>query len=161
MWLKQLFIETPIDFERRCKTRIIAATLLAILGLISILMTVIVERLPILYLEAGSRDFTTGFYVGVGGGLLGAGIVTIIRNLRYLKKPELKKKQAILETDERNRMLGLRCWAYAGYGMFIFLYIGMMISGLISALVLKTLLVITGVYALLLLIFKILLQKSM
>lgn len=161
MWLKQFFIETPIDFEKKCKNRIIISGLIAVLGLISILITVVVERLPILYLEAGSRNFNQGFYVGVGGGLLGAGIATIIKNIRYLKKPELKKKQETLETDERNRMIGLRCWAYAGYTMFLLLYVGMLFSGLVSATLLKILLVIAGVFALLLLIFRIILQRCM
>ena len=47
-----------------------------------------------------------------------------------------------------NRMLGLRSWAYAGYAMLFILYIGILVSGFISIIILKTLLVILAVYVL-------------
>ena len=134
---------------------------LAALGLVAVIIVLMVDRLPILFLEAGGSDFMEGFYVGAGGGLMGAGLVTAIKNMRYLKVPELKKKQEIIETDERNRMLGLRCWAYAGYSFFLVLYIGMLFAGLISKTVLTVLLVVGAVYGVLLLIFRLLLSKAM
>lgn len=161
MLLNQLFIDSPIDFEKRCKRRMIIGFLLAALGLVAVIIVMMADRLPILYLEESGSDFMEGFYVGAGGGLIGAGIVTAIKNLRYLKVPELKKKQEIIETDERNRMLGLRCWAYAGYSFFLVLYVGMLFAGLISKTVLTVLLVVGAVYAVLLLLFRLLLQKAM
>ena len=134
---------------------------LAALGLVAVIIVLMVDRLPILFLEAGGSDFMEGFYVGAGGGLMGAGLVTAIKKMRYLKVPELKKKQEIIETDERNRMLGLRCWAYAGYSFFLVLYIGMLFAGLISKTVLTVLLVVGAVYGVLLLIFRLLLSKAM
>lgn len=92
---------------------------------------------------------------------MGAGLVTAIKNIRYLKVPDIRKKQEIIETDERNRMLGLRCWAYAGYSFVLVLYIGMLFAGLISQTVLTVLLVVGAVYGVLLLIFWLLLQKAM
>ena len=85
-----------------------------------------------MYLEQGYREFMPEFYVGTGFGLAAAGIISIIRNLQYLRNPELKEKRRIYETDERNRMLGLRCWAYTGYTMMFMLYIGVLVSGFIS-----------------------------
>ena len=161
MLLNQLFIDSPIDFEKRCKRRMIIGFLLAALGLVAVIIVMMADRLPILYLEESGSDFMEGFYVGAGGGLIGAGIVTAIKNMRYLKVPELKKKQEIIETDERNRMLGLRCWAYAGYSFFLVLYVGMLFAGLISKTVLTVLLVVGAVYAVLLLLFRLLLQKAM
>lgn len=161
MLLNQMFVESPIDFEKRCRTRIILGFVLAALGLVAVIIVVVADRLPILYLEAGGGDFMEGFYVGAGGGLIGAGLVTAIKNIRYLKVPELKKKQEIMETDERNRMLGLRCWAYAGYSFFFVLYIGMLFAGLISKTVLMVLLVVGAVFGILFLIFRLLLQKTM
>ncbi len=161
MLLNQMFIDSPIDFEKRCKRRIVMGFVLAALGLVAVIIVLMVDRLPILFLEAGGSDFMEGFYVGAGGGLMGAGLVTAIKNMRYLKVPELKKKQEIIETDERNRMLGLRCWAYAGYSFFLVLYIGMLFAGLISKTVLTVLLVVGAVYGVLLLIFRLLLSKAM
>ena len=102
-----------------------------------------------------------GFYGGTGFGLAAAGVITIIRNLKYLRNPELKEKRRIYETDERNRMLGLRCWAYTGYTMMLSLYIGILISGFISMTVTKTLISVAAFFAVLLLVFRRLLQKIM
>ncbi|MEG0566039.1 MAG: hypothetical protein RR590_07440 [Hungatella sp.] len=159
MWLNQLFTESPIDFEKRCKTRIVWGMLLALLGLAAVILSFLTDWIPMMGLEADV--FVSGFYTGTGYGLLAAGAITAIRNIRYLKNPQLKKKREIWETDERNRMLGLRSWAYAGYSMFVLLYIGMLISALVSVIVLKVLLVIAAGYGLLLLLFRILLQKNM
>lgn len=159
MWLNKLFVETSIDFEKRCKTRMIIGILMTVLGLLTIILAGIVDEIFLLDVEQGS--FRHGFYVGGGGGLIGAGIATAIINFRYLKNPELKKKRAIEETDERNRMLGLRTWAYAGYSLFLAIYIGILISGFFNVVVMKTLLGMLGVYGLLILLFRIILQKSM
>lgn len=161
MWLKQLFVENNINFDKRCKTRIVLGILFAVLGAAAVALSFMAPNLPVLFLEPGYRDSITGFYLGTGCGLIGAGIMTAIKNIRYLKNPELKKKQKIYETDERNRMIGLRCWAYAGYTVMVGLYIGILVGGFISLTVLRTLLAVLGIYAAILLVFKILLQKTM
>ncbi|RGY97823.1 hypothetical protein [Clostridium sp. AM58-1XD] len=162
MWLNQLFIENPINFERRCRSRIIIGILFALLGLVAVALSFVAgERMPVLYLEPGYRDAIPGFYSGTGVGLIAAGVITVLRNIRYLKDPELNKKRKIYETDERNRMLGLRCWAYTGYTMMITLYIGILVSGFISLTVLTVLMTVAAFYAVLLLIFRFLLQRAM
>lgn len=161
MWLNQLFTETPFDFEKRCKNRITLGIFFAVLGLITLLLAPVSRQFPVLYLEPGHDTFVPGFYNGLGFGLLAAGIMTVVRNRRYLTNPQLKKSREIYETDERNRMLGLRCWAYAGYSMFLALYIGVIISGFISITAMKVLLAVAAVFSLLLLIFRRLLQASM
>lgn len=163
MWLNQLFVETPIDFEKRCKNRIILGSLIAVLGAVTFVLAFILDLVPafVLYREPEWSNFVPGFYTGIGGGFLGAGLVTVVKNYRYLKNPELNRKQKIYETDERNRMLGLRSWAYAGYSMFLFLYIGVVVSGFISVTAMKVFLTVGGVYAVLLLFFRKILQKAM
>ena len=155
MLLNNLFIDNPINFEKRCKTRIIASCLLLVLGAVTIALSFLAgDHIPVLYMTADHYDFIPGFYMGTA-------IATIIKNVRYLKKPDLKKEREIYETDERNRMLGLRSWAYAGYAMLFILYIGILVSGFISIIILKTLLVILAVYVLVLFIFRMILQKTM
>ena len=162
MLLNNLFIDNPINFEKRCKTRIIASCLLLVLGAVTIALSFLAgDHIPELYMTADHYDFIPGFYMGTGFGLLFAAIATIIKNVRYLKKPDLKKEREIYETDERNRMLVLRSWAYAGYAMLFILYIGILVSGFISIIILKTLLVILAVYVLVLFIFRMILQKTM
>ena len=162
MLLNNLFIDSPINFEKKCKTRITASCFLMALGVITIALSFLAgDQIPVLYMAADHYDFIPGFYMGTGFGLLFAAIATIIKNVRYLKKPDLKKEREIYETDERNRMLGLRSMAYAGYAMLVILYIGILVSGFISIIILKTLLVILAVYVLVLFIFRMILQKTM
>lgn len=161
MWLNQLFGETSIDFEKRCKNRIAVGGLFAVLGAVALLLVIVLERTPVMYMQPGYRDVVPGFYIGIGSGFLAAGVVRIVRNVRYLKNPDLSEKRKIYETDERNRLLGLRCWAYAGYSMFLFLYMGVIISGFISLTAMKVLMAVAGIYGLMLLIFRRVLQKYM
>lgn len=108
MWLNQLFIENPIDFEKRCRNRIVFGICFILLGAAAIGLSFAVRnRAMVMYLEQGYREFMPGFYGGTGFGLAAAGTASIIRNLQYLRNPELKEKRRIYETDERNRMLGL------------------------------------------------------
>ena len=73
----------------------------------------------------------------------------------------MRKQQEVAENDERNRLLGLRCWAYTGYTMFLLLYVGILVSGFVDRTAAMVLLTVTGVYALVLLVFRIFLQKVM
>ena len=84
-----------------------------------------------------------------------------MRNRRYLSDPKLRREREVAENDERNRLLGLRCWAYAGYTMFLALYVGILVCGFVSVTTAKVLMVVSGVYALLLLLFRILLSRAM
>ncbi|MBQ7796918.1 MAG: hypothetical protein IJ374_10220 [Lachnospiraceae bacterium] len=153
---------TPYNFESRCKKRIVVGVVVIILGMIALVASINYDAIPKVFLDAPKHiEFIKGFYTGSGSGLMVAGMVIIIKNIRFLKNEELKKKRAVEEGDERNRLIGTKCWAYAGYSLFLCLYIGIMVSGFISVLVLKVLLGVLGVYGGLLLIFRLLLQKSM
>ena len=149
MWLNHLFIDSPIDFEKRCRNRVWIGVLFLVLGAAALALSFV------------ARDRVMVMYLGTGAGLVAAGIISIIRNVKYLKNPELGKKRKIYETDERNRMLGLRCWAYTGYTMMLTLYIGILVSGFISLTVSKTLMVVAAFYAVVLFVFRRLLQKAM
>lgn len=162
MWIRQFFSETEIDFKGYCRRRIGISSFLILLGVMTLVMLLLMKgRLPVLYLEPNSAEFRLGFYRGSGFALIAAGLITLIRHLRYLKREELGQKKKVELSDERNRLLGLRCWAFAGYCMFLFLYIGILISGFVSVLIMKILLCILAMYALLLLIFRTILNRAM
>ncbi len=148
MRLNTLFTEEPIDFESRCRTRIKVGLGIAVLGLLSLAV-----------MALGGQD--TAFYGSLGAGLMAGGILSVRRNRRYLKDPALRKRQEVAENDERNRLLGLRCWAYSGYTMFLLLYVGILVSGFVDRTAAMVLLTVTGVYALVLLVFRVFLQKVM
>ena len=156
MWLNRLFYEEPIDFEKRCRRRIAFGIALAIVGVFAVMLAV-----PVSGRLAGIDAFIPDVYRWTGIGLAAGGAATAVRNWRYLRNEDLKKTRAVEETDERNRLLGLRCWAYAGYTMFLFLYVGMLVSGFYSAVVMKVLMAVAAGFALLLLVFRALLQRCM
>lgn len=148
MRLNTLFTEEPIDFESRCRIRIKVGLGIAVLGLLSLAV-----------MALGGQD--TAFYGSLGAGLMAGGILSVRRNRRYLKDPALRKRQEVAENDERNRLLGLRCWAYSGYTMFLLLYVGILVSGFVDRTAAMVLLTVAGVYALVLLVFRVFLQKVM
>ena len=148
MRLNTLFTEEPIDFESRCRTRIKVGLGITVLGLLSLAV-----------MALGGQD--TAFYGSLGAGLMAGGILSVRRNRRYLKDSALRKQQEVAENDERNRLLGLRCWAYTGYTMFLLLYVGILVSGFVDRTAAMVLLTVTGVYALVLLVFRVFLQKVM
>jgi len=152
-----------MDFTKRCKLRIVYSIVLIILGLLALAVssgygTIIVPMTPV---TEESLDFIRGFYTGIGFGLVAAASITIFRNIQLLKNKELQKARALYENDERNRLIGTKCWAYAGYAMFLFLYVGILVGGMISMTVLKVLLCVLGAYGGFLLIFRMILRKVM
>lgn len=76
----------------------------------------------IFWIVAGAVLFALGcmekidpVWSGTGGGLLGVGLVQIVRNLKYNNNEEYKEKIDIEASDERNRYLRLKAWSWAGY----------------------------------------------
>ena len=143
------------SIEQNLKLRILFCVLLLFLGGVSLYVGTCVP------LASGNADYSSGFYVGLGCGLIAAAIITIIKNVRLLKNKEALKQREIYESDERNRMIGLKCWSYAGYAMFILLYIALLCAGTINVIVLNTLLVILAGFAICLFISKLILNKIM
>ena len=60
------------------------------------------------------------YWSGMGGGLMGVGILQTIRHIRYRKDPEYREKTDTENKDERNRFIGGKAWAWAGY-LFMFI----------------------------------------
>lgn len=55
------------------------------------------------------------FWSGMGGGLIGVGIVFLVRSIRYKRDPEYKEEYDIEMSDERNKFIRLKAWSWAGY----------------------------------------------
>jgi len=71
--------------------------------------------LGIILLICGVVGVVDEFWSGMGGGLLGVGIVQLIRQIRYNTNVEYKEKFDIESKDERNRFLAMKAWSWAGY----------------------------------------------
>ncbi len=66
-------------------------------------------------LGLGVAEVIDSFWSGMGGGLVGVGLVQTVRNIRYRKDPEYREKTDTENQDERNRFIGGKAWAWAGY----------------------------------------------
>lgn len=143
------------SMQQKIKLRIMYSALLCILGIASLYVG---NYIP---LASNNTTYSSEFYTGIGGGLVGASIIKIIRNIRLLKNKEALKKCEIYESDERNRMIGLKSWSYAGYAMFILLYIALLFAGTLDILIMNTLLVILAAFAACLFVSKCILNRIM
>ena len=143
-----------MDFRKKVKTRIWLSALLIVLGALSAGVV----------LFAGTFGwhglaFTNGFYLGLGFGLMAAGLVTILKNVRYLKNAEKFKVAEIADQDERNRFVSNRTWSLSAAIMLCLVYLAVIIAGMCNIVVFKTLLIVLGAFALVLLIVHIILKK--
>lgn len=141
--------------EKKIKIRIIYCIVLIVLGVVSLYVGNFVP------LNTGDAEYSAGYYTGLGFGVIVAGVITIIKNVRLLKNPEKLKEREIYESDERNKMIGLKTWSYAGYAMFILLYIAQMVAGAFNVLIMNTLLAVLGLFALCLFFSRVILSKLM
>ena len=60
------------------------------------------------------------YWGGMGGGLMGVGIIFLIRSIRYKRDPEYKEEYDVEMNDERNKFIRLKAWSWAGY-MYVML----------------------------------------
>lgn len=63
----------------------------------------------------GAMEIIDSYWSGMGGGFLAVGIVQLIRHIRYRKNEEYREKVDVANSDERNRFLTGKAWAWAGY----------------------------------------------
>lgn len=93
--------------------RILVGKTAAVLGLLSV-------AAAWFYGNSGAvagDSFIREFYTWIGIGFMAGGAASVWKNRRYLKDEAALKKRRVEECDERNRLLGLRSWAYSGYAM--------------------------------------------
>ena len=63
----------------------------------------------------GTFGIIDNYWSGMGGGLMGVGIVFLVRSIRYKRDPEYKEEYDIEISDERNKYIRLKAWSWAGY----------------------------------------------
>lgn len=64
---------------------------------------------------AGVMEAVDEFWSGMGGGLIGIGIVQMIRYIRFNKDVEYKERYEVAVSDERNKFIAMKAWSWAGY----------------------------------------------
>ena len=80
-------------------------------------------------LGAGSAGVVDEYWSGMGSGLIVVAILGLIREFRFRKDEAYREKVEISMSDERNRFIRSKAWAWSGY-LFI------LISG-ISGIILR------------------------
>lgn len=159
MKLKALFMEEPVDFEKRCRLRILVGRTVVILGILSVAAAWFYGNF---WTGAAAGDsFVQEFYTWIGIGFAAGGTASVWKNRRYLKDAAALKQRKVEECDERNRLLGLRSWAYSGYAMFLLLYLGFLASGFFDRTVMYVLAAVLAAQAGLLLVFRLALGRVM
>ncbi len=63
----------------------------------------------------GAIGLIDSYWTGMGGGLIGVGIVFLVRSIRYKRDPEYKEEYDVEMNDERNKFIRLKAWSWAGY----------------------------------------------
>ena len=100
---------TEQQFKKKVIIRIVASTFLFATGIFLYLYTMVLDGMP------EPHAFREHYFSGVIGGITGAGIATAVKNFIILKSRKYFKKQYICETDERNKQISQKAWAWAGY----------------------------------------------
>ena len=54
-------------------------------------------------------------YAGMGGGLIGVGIIQLIRGIRYNTDKDYRENYDTEAEDERSRFIRMKAWSWAGY----------------------------------------------
>ena len=80
----------------------------------------------------GTLEIVDSYWSGMGGGFLGVGIVQLIRHIRYRKNEEYREKVDIENKDERNRFIGGKAWAWAGYCYVMISAVGSVIAHMVG-----------------------------
>ena len=77
--------------------------------------SIVYIALGVVLLGCGIAQILDEFWSGMGGGLLGVGIVRMIQMIRYQKNETYKEAVDTAMSDERNRFIANKAWAWAGY----------------------------------------------
>ncbi len=72
----------------------------------------------------GIFDIVDSFWSGMGGALIAVGAIRLIQYFKYSRNPEYREKMEIERNDERNKFIGGRAWAWAGYGFVMLNAVG-------------------------------------
>lgn len=80
--------------------------------------------LGVILWACGILGVVDSYWSGMGAGLMGVGIVFLIRQIRYNTNAEYKETYDIEASDERNRFIGMKAWSWAGYSFVMIAALG-------------------------------------
>ena len=117
-------IKTNDDFRKIIKKKNKIMLMLILIGGITILVVGLAVAAGLL----DSDSYLCGLYLGLGTGLIFAGILKILRHRKILQNEELLKKERLKYTDERNRAISSKAMETSLFILLILSYMGMLIG---------------------------------
>ena len=75
--------------------------------------------LGIVLIGLGFTEISDPFWSGMGGALIAVGVIRIVQFFRYRKDEAYREKVAVEMTDERNRFIRSKAWAWSGYAFVL------------------------------------------
>ena len=79
-----------------------------------IIPSIIYIILGIALFVLGALEKLDSFWSGMGGALIGVGVIRAVQLIRLRKSEAYREKMEIEATDERNRFIRNKAWAWAG-----------------------------------------------
>ena len=111
------------DFKLVLRRRCVLYGMMAAAGLLTLALSLAGTASGLL-----EEDFLSGFYAGIGGGLLAGGLYAFINTRRTLKNPARLRAAEVKETDERNREVSLRALSATAWILLVVLYVVLLVS---------------------------------
>lgn len=121
------------DFKQVLRRRCVLYALAAAMGLATLAAALVLSALGVL-----DGGFLSGFYAGLGGGALAAGLYNLIDTRRMLKNPARLRAAEIKETDERNQAVALHALSATAWILMAALYVVLLVSVFFSRVVFWT-----------------------
>ena len=63
----------------------------------------------------GGMDMVDEYWSGMGGALIAVGALQLIRRVKYATNETYRENVDVERSDERNRYIAMKAWAWAGY----------------------------------------------
>lgn len=121
------------DFRQVLRRRCVLYALAAAAGLITLAAALVLSALGVL-----DGGFLSGFYSGLGGGALAAGLYNLMDARRMLRDPARLRAAEVKETDERNREVSLRALSATAWILLVVFYAVLLVSVFFSRVVFWT-----------------------
>lgn len=129
------------DFKQVLRRRCVLYAFMAAAGLLTLALSLAGTALGLL-----EEDFLSGFYAGIGGGLLAGGLYALIDTRRTLKNPAKLRAAEVKETDERNKEVSLRALSATAWILLVALYMVLLVSVFFSRVVFWTVFCLGAVF---------------
>lgn len=83
------------------------------------IVSVIWIVLGVVLTVCGVLDLVDAYWSGMGGGLIGVGAVQLFRHIKYATNDTYRETVNVERSDERNRYIAMKAWAWAGYSFVL------------------------------------------